>query len=649
MEQLQNIIPYLAAFFLIALASARVGDFFSKIKLPKITGYLFTGVVVGGFVLNFLPETAVHDLHFIDQVALGFIALAAGNELFLPDLKGKYKSILLTTLFIVIATFVFVSVTVYMLADYIPFAKGMPTAVLISIAILAGAISIARSPSSAIAVVTELRAKGAYTQIMLGVTMVTDIVVISIFAVATSVTDALLLDLGINFGFVLLLLSEMLLASIMGFAMYKVLSVVLSSNFHANVKAAFILLIGYIIFFLSTYIREYSHEHMPVEILIEPLLVCMIAGFLITNFSKYRTEFHHILHDTSPYVYIAFFTLTGASLKLDMLAQIWPIALVLFGVRIVSIMIGSFAGGTLAGDPAQHNRLKWMGLITQAGVALGLAKEVAGQFPTFGGEFATLIIAVVVLNEIFGPVFLKYAINKVGEAHQHGKPMPFDGKRDVIIFGADNQAMALSHQLQAHNWQVKIACADESHKPAYKEIDNITIYDQPVFDIDENIFIQLEADNADAIVTMLSDEENLHLCELFYERFGTTTMITRLHDHAYFDKFHELGVLIVEPGTAIVSLLGQFVRSPMAVSLLLGGEDDAQQMVEIELTDPNLDGVHLRDLTLPIGILIISIKRDQDVIVTHGYTKLKLGDRITAVGSEDNLDLTYLLFEKNPV
>lgn len=648
MEQLQNIIPYLAAFFLIALASARVGEFFSKFKLPKITGYLFTGVIVGGFVLNFLPETAVHDLHFIDEIALGFIALAAGNELFLPDLKGKYKSIALTTLFIVLTTFAFVSVTVYMLSDYIPFAKGMPTAVLVSIAILAGAISIARSPSSAIAVVTELRAKGSYTQIMLGVTMVTDIVVISIFAVATSVTDALLLDLGINFGFVLLLLGEMVLATIMGYAMYKVLSLVLGSNLHTNAKAALILFIGYTIFFISTFLREYSHEHAPVEILVEPLLVAMIAGFLITNFSKHRSEFHHILHSTSPYVYIAFFTLTGASLKLDMLLQIWPIALVLFGVRIVSIMIGSFAGGTLAGDPAQHNRLKWMGLVTQAGVALGLAKEVAGEFPTFGGQFATLIIAVVVLNEIFGPVFLKYAINKVGEAHQHGKPAPFDGKRDAIIFGSDNQAIALSHQLQVHNWQVKIACTDENHKPEHNEMDDVIVCNCPVFEMDESIFDRLEAENADAIITMLSDEENLHLCELFYERFGTTTIITRLHNRSYFDKFHELGVLIVDPGTAIVSLLEQFVRSPTAVSLLLGS-DNGQHMMEIILTDPDLDGVYLRDLSLPTDTLIMSINRDQDVIVTHGYTKLKMGDRVTAIGSEDNLDLTCLLFEKNPV
>jgi len=648
MEQLQSIIPYLAAFFLIALASSRVGEFFSKIRLPKITGYLFTGVIVGGFVLNFLPQEAVHDLHFIDEIALGFIALAAGNELFLPDLKGRYKSITLTTIFLVIATFTMTGITVYLLAGYIPFAQGLPTKTIVAISILAGAILIARSPSSAIAIVNELRAKGKYTQTMLGVTIAGDIVVISIFAVSTSITDALLLDLGINFGFALLLIGEMLLATITGYIVFRILSLVFASSLHANIKSILILAIGYSVFIFSTSLREYSHEYSSFEILVEPLLICMIAGFLITNYSKHRTEFHHLLHDTSPYVYIAFFTLTGASLKLDVLAQIWPIALALFTVRIISIMIGSFVGGTLAGDPPEHNRLKWLGFVTQAGIALGLAKEVAGEFPSFGSQFATMIIAVVVLNEIFGPIFLKYAINKAGEAHQHGTPAPFDGKRDAIIFGSDNQAMALTHQLQAHNWQVKIACTDEDHKPEHGEMDDVVVCNCPVFDMGEEIFSRLEAANADAIVTMLSDEENLHLCELFYEHFGTTTIITRLHDRAYSDRFQELGVLVVDPGTAIVSLLEQFVRSPTAVSLLLGS-DDGQHMMDIEITDPDLDGIQLRDLSLPTDTLIISINRDHDVIVTHGYTKLKLGDRVTAIGSEDNLDLVCLLFEKNPV
>ncbi len=648
MEHLQDLLLYLSAFLLIALASAQIGEFFTKIKLPKITGYLFTGVLVGAFVLKFLPEEAVHDLRFIDEIALGFIAMAAGNELFLPELKGKFKSIGFTTFFLILVTFTLTSITVFLIADYIPFTVGMPTASLVAIAILTGALLIARSPSSAIAIVTELRAKGPYTQIMLGVTVIMDIIVITIFAISTSVADALLLGVGLNISFLLLLLVEMTIAVINAYILYKILGLILGSTLHTYIKTFLILLIGYLVFVLATFFREFSAEYTPFELLVEPLLITMIAGFLITNYSKHRVEFHQILTKTGPYIYVAFFTLTGASLKLDVLAKVWPIALVLVAVRLFAIMIGSFTGGMLAGDPIEHNKLKWMGFVTQAGVALGLAKEVADEFPSFGTEFATMIIAVVVLNQIFGPIFLKYAINKVGEAHKHGKHAPFDGIRDVIIFGLDNQAMALTHQLQAHNWQVKIACTDEEHRPKHSNMDDVIICGCSVFEMSEETFARLEASSADALVTMLSDEENLHICELFYERFGTETIITRLDDRAYFDKFHELGVLIVDPGTAIVSLMEQFVRSPTAVSLLLG-DGDGQDMMEITLTDPDLDGVYLRNLRLPTDTLIMSIHRGRDVIVTHGYTKLKLGDRVTVVGSDESLDHVTLLFEKTPV
>lgn len=62
-------------------------------------------------------------------------------------------------------------------------------------------------------------------------------------------------------------------------------------------------------------------------------------------------------------------------------------------------------------------RYAWMGLITQAGIALGLAREAAVEFPSLGDSFATMIISVVVLNEIFGPMFLKAALKRAGEVH----------------------------------------------------------------------------------------------------------------------------------------------------------------------------------------------------------------------------------------
>jgi Kef-type K+ transport system membrane component KefB len=97
-------------------------------------------------------------------------------------------------------------------------------------------------------------------------------------------------------------------------------------------------------------------------------------------------------------IYIAFFTLTGASLSLDILVKTWPIAIALVFTRTVAIFIGSFIGGVLAKNPNNYNSVSWMAYITQAGVSIGLAKEVVVEFPEWGNPFVTIIIAVIVFN-----------------------------------------------------------------------------------------------------------------------------------------------------------------------------------------------------------------------------------------------------------
>ena len=249
-------------------------------------------------------------------------------------------------------------------------------------------ILVARSPSSAIAIINELRAKGTFTQIVLGVTVIMDVVVIIVFAISSSVADAFLTQVPISLNFLLLLILDLGIAAGLALVIYWLLDTILKTNLEETVKSIIILAVGFGVFLFSTWLRDWTHEMMPFEILVEPLLVCMVASFLVNNRSPRRKEFIQILHDLGPFIYIAFFTLTGSSLELDILVQTWPIALALYFVRMISIMIGSFAGGTIAGNPPLHNRLRWMGFITQAGVALGLAKEVSVEFPELGTAFA---------------------------------------------------------------------------------------------------------------------------------------------------------------------------------------------------------------------------------------------------------------------
>lgn len=111
-----------------------------------------------------------------------------------------------------------------------------------------------------------------------------------------------------------------------------------------------------------------------------------------------------------------------------------------------------------------------------------------------------------------------------------------------------------------------------------------------------------------------------------------------------FERFHQLGALVVEPATAMVSLLDQFVRSPFAASLLLG-MDPEEEFLEIEMSNPDLHGLAIRDIHFPHEVLILSISWNGHRIVSHGYTRLEIGDHVAVVGSPDGLADVQVRFE----
>ena len=86
-------------FGFLLLAAYLIGDTLSRFKIPKITGYILAGIVFGPHAFEFVSSAAVRELKLIDDLALTFIALAAGGELRLEKLRQRWKSITLTVLF----------------------------------------------------------------------------------------------------------------------------------------------------------------------------------------------------------------------------------------------------------------------------------------------------------------------------------------------------------------------------------------------------------------------------------------------------------------------------------------------------------------------------------------------------------------------
>lgn len=631
-----QIILYLGAFGIVAVAAGKAAGVFQKLKLPLITGFLVIGLVSGPEVLGLIEPEALSSLTFLNDIALAFIAFAVGTELYLNELRSRMKSIIMMTLTQVIVTFLLVSVSMYLLMAFIPFADEMKLAARIAIAMLAGTIAIARSPASAIAIINELRARGPFTQTAIGVTVVKDFGVIVVFAIIFTLSKSLIQDTAFRPIYILQVLVELVAAVGLGFVVWWLLRAILSLKGMLVAKKGLVLLTGFLVYYFTNKLGDHSSIYLGLELHVEPLLICIIGSFLVTNYSVYRNDFMRIVKELGPYVYILFFTLTGAMISLKVVAALWFITLLIFSVRIISLIIAGYSGSALAGDSPLFRRVSWMPYVTQAGVGVGLATIIATEYPGWGTEFATIMISVIVLNQVVGPPLFKWALHLVGEAHV--KPDgTFDVERKVLIFGWENQSQALANQLSKQNWKVEFVVAD----PTMEVLGNEDYKVHEFTGSDHLSLRKFSAETADTILCLLSDEVNYDICETAFEHFGTKHLIVRLNEREYYKKFHNIGAMVMDPATAMVSLMEHFVRSPIATSLLLG-MDEGQDTIDIELRNSDFHGLTLRDLRLPSDVIILSVTRGDHPIISHGYTRLRLGDIVTMVGSNESLDKVRL-------
>jgi len=631
-----QLLVYLAAFGIVAVAAGRIAGVFQKLKLPLITGFLAIGLFSGPEILGLIDKEALVKLNFLNDVALAFIAFAVGSELYLNELRSRMKSIISMTITQISVTFVLVSLTMYLLTDFIAFFENMRLAAKIAISMLAGTIAIARSPASAIAIINELRARGPFTQTAIGVTVVKDFIVIVFFAVIFTLSKSLIQEADFRLIYIVQVLLELAVAIGLGFLVWLILKLVLSIKGALPIKKGLVLLTGFLVYGFTRITANHSSTYLGLELHIEPLLVCIIGSFLVTNYSVFRNDFTRIVKELGPYVYIVFFTLTGALISLEVVAALWFVTLIVFGIRIFSLFLAGYIGSSFAGDSALFRRISWMPYITQAGVGVGLATIIATEYPGWGADFATVMISVIVLNQIVGPPLFKWALHLADEVHVKSDGS-YDVERKILIFGWENQSIALANQLKRQSWKVEFVVTNPTVEILASEEFKVHEYTGS----DHLALRKFSAETADTIVCLLSDEENYAVCETAYEHFGTKHLIVRLHEREYYKKFHKIGVMVIDPTMAMVSLMEHFVRAPIATSLLLG-MDESQDSIDIELRNSDFHGLTLRDLRLPSDVIILSVTRGDHPIISHGYTRLRLGDIVTLVGSNESLDKVRL-------
>jgi len=450
------------AFIVAASASRTLGRLFPECSfgvLPQISGFLVIGIVVGPYVANLVSKFHVYLIgRAINRLSLSLIAGAAGIEIFYPELQRLLRPLMLQVALISVVTIVVCAVGLLMLFNLdvvaLPMLNMQSSFVArVAIAMLAGTLMTARSPASAIAVIKEMKCSHiAPSKVILGVTVLGDIIVLMLFALSTNF--ARVATEGGTFGpSVLLGVSAEILAScLLGVLAGQALPCCVpyetpsgdkehggqhkrkSTAEHLKMlRGAALLAI-----LLGVYIAsERAEDWSSGSVRLEPLLACTVASCVAGHDVGRRRQMLESIEWWTPKILLPFFTLAGASLQLHGLAEVFPAALALVALRTMSVAIGSIAAGWLSvrlypdvGITTTTVRCLWSTLLAQAGVTLGLVIEVQAQFGNWASTFGTLVIGVVVLNQLLGPVLCRIGLGKIVAAEPD---CPQDEYADVPV------------------------------------------------------------------------------------------------------------------------------------------------------------------------------------------------------------------------
>jgi Kef-type K+ transport system membrane component KefB len=150
---------------------------------------------------------------------------------------------------------------------------------------------------------------------------------------------------------------------------------------------------------------------------VETLLTLLTAGFIAENFSPPARgqALRHAMERSAAPVFVVFFALSGAEIDVLAVVRLLPVLFPLALVRVAGIWGGTRLGGRWAGLPYSERRWLWMGLVSQAGVAIGLAAVMAEVFPSFGAGLRSMLLAFIALNESVGAVLFRRALVGSGE------------------------------------------------------------------------------------------------------------------------------------------------------------------------------------------------------------------------------------------
>jgi Kef-type K+ transport system membrane component KefB/Trk K+ transport system NAD-binding subunit len=285
-----------------------------------------------------------------------------------------------------------------------------------------------------------------------------------------------------------------------------------------------------------------------------------------------------------------------------------------FGIKLLSSLIFRLVFSwreTLASGMLLSARLSLIIAASSIGLQMGAISESTNA----------AIILIAALTATIAPLSFN-SLHTEGE-EQH--------RRITLIYGSNDLAFQVARDLQAHGEEI---CFIETDEEAAEQIN------EQGFELEYSIsnlrgcIDSMPANQIEAFMALeVKDTKNLEACRAARAR-GIEHVITFVMEPLLLPEFKKLGVQTLTPSIHRSSVLALMARNPAIFELMTSTTDD-RDLREMIVMNPDLHGKRLNEIRFPGDLLVLAIRRNDEVIVPHGTTRLSMGDHLTILGDLD--------------
>jgi Kef-type K+ transport system membrane component KefB/Trk K+ transport system NAD-binding subunit len=567
--------------------------------LPVVVGEIIAGLIFAQ--LGLLDPAESNTLTLFSNIGLAFLMFLAGLEIDIPaffkngkDKNQKQKLSLPALILIIYAvTLLLGTGGSYLLTQW-----GMPANIIL-LTLIFGATSLG-------VVLPVLKNRGILhtnsgQAIFLGST------VDDLFTVILLTVYILFTQHGLNIqilSFLLILILFIVIARI-GLQFFRLPRVVKlfdelsQATVQIKVRGAIVILLIFVVL----------AESLGVEL----ILGAFLAGMLVSLFKSPQDD--SLVHKLEAFGFglfvPIFFIVTGANLNIDALIANPQNLIFLPAILVISILVKLLPALLL------KSRIGWRssiaaGFLLNTHLSIEVAIAVVGeQLGLLSPATSAAIIVFAIITVILMPLIFNLIQPKTAKESGHLLR---------LIYGWDNNLTRnVAQQLKAHGDVVKIIPTN------IEEEKSITDEGFEVFPIEN---LRSSGDDVDTLLILSGDDaDNLNIGEKA-QNAEIQHIIALVNEPRKLEEFKRLGVQVFSPALYRSTLITLMARNPSMFSLL-SSTSDQRDLLELTVRNSALAGQKIRDVILPGDSLILSIKRDNEILIPHGSTRLELDDQVS--------------------